>query len=122
MPAPIVPRVVALNTDRVTASLPKGYRARPFEERDREPWIVERNTWYGPMEQGSAEEWRIWESMSPDDSLLRLTVEDGSGHIAAIANVSNGGAFRHPDGAQNGGVSSRPARCVPRRRPAPGGR
>jgi mycothiol synthase len=105
MPAPIVPRMIALDTDRLTASLPKGYRARPFEERDREPWIAERNTWYGPMEQGSAEDWRVWETMSPDESLLRLVVEDGTGRLAAIANVSNGGAFRHPDGAQSGGVS-----------------
>src|SRR5205814_4416585 len=104
-PAPIVPRVIAMDTDRLTASLPKGYRARPFEERDREPWIAERNTWYGPMEQGSAEEWRIWERMSPDDSLLRFVVEDESGRIAAMANLSNGGAFPHPDGAQSGGVS-----------------
>src|SRR5437763_7107165 len=94
-----------MDTDRLTASLPKGYRARPFEERDREPWIAERNTWYGPMEQGSAEEWRIWERMSPDDSLLRFVVEDESGRIAAMANLSNGGAFGHPDGAQSGGGS-----------------
>jgi len=97
--------VIVMDTDRLTASLPKGYRARPFEERDREPWIVERNTWFGPMEQGSAEEWRIWERMSPDDSLLRFVVEDESGRVAAMANLSNGGAFRHPDGAQSGGVS-----------------
>src|SRR5438874_13070927 len=94
-----------MDTDRLTASLPKGYRARPFEERDREPWIVERNTWCGPMEQGSAEEWRIWEAMSPDDSLLRLVVEDESGRVAAMADVSNGGSFRHPDGSQSGRVS-----------------
>jgi mycothiol synthase len=105
MPAPIVPRVIALDTDRLTASLPKGYRARPFEERDREAWIAERNAWYGPMEQGSAEEWRVWETMSPDDSRLRLVVEDASGRVAAMADVSDGGAFRHPDGAQSGGVS-----------------
>src|SRR5256885_16373319 len=92
-----------MDTDRLTESLPKGYRARPFEERDREAWIVERNTWYGPMEQGSAEEWRIWEQMSPDDSLLRFVVEDESGRIAAMANLSKGGAFPHPDGAQSGG-------------------
>jgi len=105
MPTTIVPRVIALDTDRLTASLPRGYRARPFEERDRAPWIAERNTWYGLMERGSAEEWRIWEAMSPDDSLLRLVVEDESGRIAAMADVSDGGAFRHPDGAQSGGVS-----------------
>jgi len=97
--------MIALDTDRLTASLAKGYRARPFEERDRGPWIAERNTWYGPMEQASAEEWRIWETMSPDDSLLRLVVVDATGRLAAMANVSNGGAFQHPDGAQSGGVS-----------------
>ncbi len=105
MAAPIVRRVIALDTDRLTASLPKGYRARPFEDRDREPWVAERNTWYGPMEQGSAKEWRIWEGISPDDSLLRLIVEDEAGRVAAMADLSNGGAFRHPDGAQSGGVS-----------------
>ena len=97
--------MIALDTDRLTASLPRGYRARPFEERDREAWIVERNTWYGPMEQGSAKEWRTWETMSPDDSRLRLVVEDETGRLAAIADVSGGGAFAHPDGAQSGGVS-----------------
>lgn len=101
----IVARVTSVDTERLTASLPKGYRARPFEERDREPWVAERNTWYGPMEQGNAKEWRIWESMTPDDSRLRLIVEDKSGRIAAMADVSNGGAFAHPDGAQSGGVS-----------------
>ena len=97
--------MIALDTDRLSASLPQGYRARPFEERDREPWIAERNTWFGPMEQGSADEWRIWETMSPDDSMLRLVVEEASGRIAAMAHVSAGGAFRHPDGAQSGGVA-----------------
>lgn len=97
--------MIALDTDRLTASLPFGYRARAFEERDREAWVAERNTWYGPMEQGTAKEWRVWETMAPDDSQIRIAVEDASGHLAAIADVSAGGAFRHPDGAQNGGVS-----------------
>ena len=97
--------MIALDTDRLTASLPKGYRARSFEDRDREPLVAERNTWYGPMEQGSAEEWRIWEAMSPDDSLMRLVVEDESGRVVAMADLSDGGAIRHPDGAQSGGVS-----------------
>src|SRR2546421_11677159 len=98
-----------MDTDRLTASLPKGYRARPFEERDREPWIEERNTWFGPMEQGSAEEWRIWERMAPDDSLLRFVVAGETGRIAAVANLSNRGAFRHPDGAHSGGGAVGPA-------------
>ena len=103
--ARIVRRVIALDTDRLTASLPQGYRARPFEDRDREPWVEERNAWYGPMEQGSADDWRTWESMAPDESLLRISVEDPSGRLAAMANVGAGGVVRHPDGAQSGGVS-----------------
>jgi mycothiol synthase len=97
--------VIALDTDRLTESLPKGYCARPFEERDRAPLVAERNTWYGPMEQGSADEWRGWEEMSPDPSLLRLVVEDQSGRLAAMADLSRGGMSPHPDGAQSGGVS-----------------
>jgi GNAT superfamily N-acetyltransferase len=97
--------VIALDTDRLSASLPKGYRARSFEERDREPWVEERNTWYGPMEQGSAEDWRTWETMAPDPTLLRVSVEAPSGRLAAMGNVGAGGVMRHPDGAQTGGVS-----------------
>ena len=98
-------RLVAADTERLTASLPAGYRARPFEDRDREAWVAERNTWYGPMEQGSAKEWRAWEAMAPDESRLRIAVDDASAHLAALADVSAGGAFQHPDGAQSGGVS-----------------
>ena len=97
--------MIAVDTERLTASLPTGYRARPFEDRDREPWVAERNTWYGPMEQGSAKEWRTWEAMAPDKSLLRIAVDDPSGHLAALADIGAGGAFQHPDGAQSGGVS-----------------
>src|SRR2546428_11978900 len=57
-PGRIVLQMIALDTDQLTAILPNGYRARPFEDRDREPMVAERNTWVGPMEQGSAEEWR----------------------------------------------------------------
>lgn len=57
------------------------------------------------MEQSSAEEWRIWETMAPDRSRLRIVVEDESGGIAAMADVGSGGAVPHPDGAQSGGVS-----------------
>lgn len=97
--------MIALDTEGLTAILPKGYRARPFEERDREPWVEERNTWYGPMESGNAEEWRVWESLSPDATLLRIAVDDPSGHVAAMADVSAGGPVPLPDGAQVGGVS-----------------
>jgi GNAT superfamily N-acetyltransferase len=97
--------MIAVDTERLTAILPAGYRARPFEDRDRERWVAERNEWYGPMEQGSAKEWRTWEAMAPDESRLRIAVDDPSGHLAAIADVGAGGAFHHPDGAQSGGVS-----------------
>jgi len=97
--------MIALDAERLTASLPAGYRARPFEDRDREPWVVERNTWYGPMEQGSAEEWRTWEGLAPDQTLLRISVESPAGEMAAMADLGSGGAFSHPDGAQVGGVS-----------------
>ena len=97
--------MLTTDTDRLSAALPQGYRARPFEDPDREPLVRERNALYGPMEQGDADEWRIWERMSPDDSLLRITVEDAAGEIAGSADVSAGGAFQHPDAAQNGGVS-----------------
>src|SRR2546426_3577909 len=104
-PGRIVPRMMAVDTDHLTALLPSGSRARPFEDRDREPMVAERNTWVGPMEQGSAEEWRVWENMVPDDSRLRITVEDESGRVVAMADMSAGGTSRHPDGAQSGGVS-----------------
>src|SRR5437879_2053266 len=97
--------MIAMDTGRLTAILPVGYRARPFEDRDREPWVAERNTWYGPMEQGSAKEWRTWETMAPDESRLRIAVDDSLGNVAAIADVGAGGAFMHPDGAQSAGVS-----------------
>src|SRR5439155_15656378 len=98
----IVPPVIAVDPERLTASLPTGYRARPFEDRAREPWVAERNTWYGPMEQGSAKEWRTWEAMAPDESRLRIAVDDPSGHLAALVEIVAGGAFQHPDGAQSG--------------------
>jgi len=104
-PDPIVPPMIAVDTERLTASLPAGYRARPFEDRDREAWVAERNTWFGPMEHGSAKEWRAWEAMAPDESQIRIAVDDASGQLAAIADVGAGGAFQHPDGAQSGGVS-----------------
>ena len=58
--------MIALDTDRLTASLPKGYRARPFEDRDREPLVAERNTWFGSIEQGSAAK-----SRNQGDKVLR---------------------------------------------------
>ena len=101
----IVARMIDGGTDRVTTRLPDGYRARPFEDRDREPMIAERNTWFGPMEQADAEEWRMWERMAPDESMYRITVEDEAGRLVGLANISAGGITPHPDGAQSAGVS-----------------
>jgi mycothiol synthase len=101
----IVARMIDAGTDRVTTRLPEGYRARRFEDRDREPMIAERNTWFGPMEQADAEEWRMWERMAPDESMYRITVEDEAGRVVGLANISAGGITPHPDGAQSGGVS-----------------
>jgi GNAT superfamily N-acetyltransferase len=67
--------------------------------------VEERNSWFGPMERSTAEEWRTWENMAPDETLFRITVEDQSGRVVGMANVSAGGMMRHPDGSQSGGVS-----------------
>jgi GNAT superfamily N-acetyltransferase len=101
----IVARMIDAGTDRVTTRLPEGYRARPFEDRDREPMIAERNTWFGPMKQADAEDWRMWERMAPDESMYRITVEDDAGRVVGLANISAGGITPHPDGAQSAGVS-----------------
>ncbi|OLC22242.1 MAG: hypothetical protein AUH33_00155 [Chloroflexi bacterium 13_1_40CM_68_21] len=93
------------STDRINARLPAGYRARPFADTDREPLVAERNSWFGPMEQREADEWRTWERMAPDDTLYRITVEDAGGRVVGLADLSAGGMMRHPDGAQHGSVS-----------------
>src|SRR5438552_435653 len=53
---------------------------------------------------GQRERMAGWEAMAPDKSLLRIAVDDPSGHLAAFADIGAGGAFQHPDGAQSGGV------------------
>ena len=98
-------RMIALDTDRISATLPKGYRARPFADADREPLVAERNTWLHEMERQDAGEWRMWEQLAPDESLYRIVVEDGEGWIAGFANLSAGGMMRHLDGAQSGNVN-----------------
>jgi ribosomal protein S18 acetylase RimI-like enzyme len=96
--------MIAADTDRITAKLPKGYRARPFVDADREPLVAERNATVHPMEQQDAAEWRVWERMAPDATLLRIVAEGPNG-LAAYANIGAGSMMRHPDGAQNVGVS-----------------
>ena len=96
--------MVAADTDRLTARLPDGYRARPFEDHDREPLVEEHNADAHPMEYQDAEEWRIWERMAPDDTQIRIVI-DGPNGIAGTGHIGAGAMMRHPDGAQNGGVS-----------------
>src|SRR2546430_14129081 len=96
--------MIAGDTDPISARLPDRYRARPFEDRDREPLVEEHNADAHPMESQDAEEWRMWERMAPDATQIRIVVEGPSG-VAATAYVGAGALMRHPDGAQNGGVS-----------------
>ena len=91
--------------DAITRELPRGYRARPFGEEDREAIVAERNAELPEVEQQSAAEWRLWESLMPDPAELRVVVEAATGEIAAWLNVSNGGPFRAPDGSARGGLS-----------------
>lgn len=96
--------MIAADTDRLTARLPDGYRARPFEDHDREPLVEEHNADAHPMEYQDAEEWRIWERMAPDDTQIRIVI-DGPNGIAGTGHIGAGAMMRHADGAQNGGVS-----------------
>ena len=95
--------MIAIDSERITARLPSGYRARPFVDADREPLIEERNAWLHPMEQQSAEEWRMWDRLAPDPTQYRVVVEEESAHrVVASGNVGAGGTFRHADGSQTG--------------------
>jgi GNAT superfamily N-acetyltransferase len=81
------------------ARLPAGYRAREFVERDRDSFVAERNREQHWMEQGSADEWRTWENLTKDPTLLRVTVEASDGRVAAIGDIGQGFMPR-PDRSQ----------------------
>ena len=81
------------------ARLPAGYRAREFEDGDRDKFVLERNREQHWMEQGSAEEWRYWENLMKDPSLLRVSVEAPDGNIAALGDIGTGFQAR-PDRSQ----------------------
>ena len=72
------------------ARLPAGYRARAFEERDRDGFVAERNKEQHWMQQGSAEEWRYWENLMKDPTRLRVSVEARGGSIAALGDIGQG--------------------------------
>ncbi len=90
--------------DEITATLPKGYRARDFADSDREPWTEERNAQVHELQRGTADEWREWEKIDPPKDVLRVSVDDAGGRLAAGAQLGQGG-FPRPDGALNGGVN-----------------
>ena len=81
------------------ARLPGGYRARAFEDRDRDAFVAERNREQHWMEQGTAEQWRYWENLMKDPMLLRVSVDAPDGGIAAIGDIGQGFTAR-PDGSQ----------------------
>ena len=86
------------------ARLPAGYRARDFDDADREPFVAERNKEQHWMEQGSAEEWRYWENLIKDPTLLRVSVEAPDGSVAALADIGTGFTPR-PDRSQFVGMT-----------------
>jgi GNAT superfamily N-acetyltransferase len=90
-------------TDEITATLPKGYRAREFRETDREPMVAERNEQVHELQRGSADEWREWEELDPPKDLFRFVVETPDGAPAASAEIGPGFMPR-PDGALAGDV------------------
>jgi GNAT superfamily N-acetyltransferase len=83
----------------LSARLPSGYRAREFEDGDRDQFVLERNREQHWMEQGSAKEWRYWENLMKDPTLLRVSVEAPDGSIAAIGDIGTGFQAR-PDRSQ----------------------
>lgn len=83
----------------LAARLPAGYRAREFEDGDRDHFVAERNREQHWMEQGSAAEWRYWENLMKDPTLLRVSVEAPDGTVAAIGDIGSGFTAR-PDRSQ----------------------
>lgn len=93
--------------DELNTRLPRGYRARPFDDADREPLVVAGNAESHPMESESADEWRRWESMFSDDTRIRRVVVAPDGSLAGMGVIQVGWMPR-PDGAQNIGVNVHP--------------
>ena len=85
--------------ETVSARLPSGYRARPFDDADREPIVAAGNSEKHPMEHESAAEWRFWEQRVDDPARKRVTITTDGGAIVGTANIAVGMMAR-PDGAQ----------------------
>ncbi len=88
----------------LSSRLPAGYRARRFEDSDREAFVAERNREQHWMEQGSAADWRYWENLMKDPTLLRVSVEAADGSIAALGDIGVGFTAR-PDRSQFVGMT-----------------
>jgi GNAT superfamily N-acetyltransferase len=84
---------------RLGGRLPTGYRAREFEDRDRDSFVAGRSREQHWMEQGSAADWRTWENLVKDPTRLRVSVDAPDGSLAAIGDIGVGG-FARPDGSQ----------------------
>ena len=90
--------------DDLRARLPKGYRARAFDDADREPIVAAGNAESHPMEAESADEWRRWDRMMNDPQRIRLTVTGPDGNIAGTGAIQVG-MMQRPDGSQQIGVT-----------------
>lgn len=90
--------------DDLRARLPEGYRARPFEEADREPIVAAGNAEAHPMEAESADEWRRWERITNDPQRIRLTVTGPDGKIVGTGAILVG-MMPRPDGSQQIGLT-----------------
>jgi GNAT superfamily N-acetyltransferase len=84
--------------------LPEGYRARPFQDADREPIVAAGNAEAHPMEAESAEEWRRWERMMDDPQRIRLTITGPDAKVAGTGAIQVG-MMPRPDGSQQIGVT-----------------
>jgi mycothiol synthase len=76
--------------DAITATLPKGYRAREFRDSDREPWVAERNDQVHELQRGTADEWREWEAIDPPKFRLRVSVDGPDGSLASGTDLGPG--------------------------------
>ena len=90
--------------DDANARLPRGYRAREFEEADRETVVAAGNSEAHPMEHESAAEWRSWEQRIADPARRRVTITTGGGEVVGTASIAVG-MMPRPDGAQFVGLS-----------------
>lgn len=93
-----------LEPERITAHLPRGYRARAFVDVDREPIVEAGNAEAHPMEAQTADEWRRWEALFEDRTRERVTVLDASGAVVGAAEI-HAGPLPRPDGSQTVHVS-----------------